>query len=98
LVDKLGLAQGVGRHIFGGTILHKDEIFPEFFAFRSTDAGSPAAPPARTEAPAQPPAEPLNHSSPSSPRALQGRLAAPPFSWLGDDAWPHSPAWAEQQA
>jgi len=35
---------------------------------------------------------------PATSRARKGRLAAPPFSWLGVDAWPHSPAWADQQA
>jgi hypothetical protein len=35
---------------------------------------------------------------PATPRTRKGRLAAPPFSWLGVDAWPHSPAWADQQA
>jgi hypothetical protein len=35
---------------------------------------------------------------PATSLASKGRLAAPPFSWLGVDAWPHSPAWAEQQA
>jgi hypothetical protein len=41
------------------------------------------------EAPAPPP--------PAS-RARKGRLAAPPFSWLGGDAWPHFPAWADKKA
>jgi hypothetical protein len=35
---------------------------------------------------------------PATPPARKGRLAAPPFSWLGVDAWPHFPAWADKQA
>jgi len=35
---------------------------------------------------------------PAASRARKGRLAAPPFSWLGGDAWPHFPAWAGSQA
>ena len=35
---------------------------------------------------------------PAAPRARKGRLAVPPFSWLGVDAWPHFPAWADKQA
>jgi len=35
---------------------------------------------------------------PATPRTRKGRLAAPPFSWLGVDAWPHFPAWADKQA
>jgi len=35
---------------------------------------------------------------PAASRARKGRLAAPPFSWLGGDAWPHFPAWADSQA
>jgi hypothetical protein len=35
---------------------------------------------------------------PAEPRARIGRLAAPPFCWLGVDAWPHFPAWADKQA
>ncbi|MFF2242973.1 hypothetical protein ACFVTM_02155 [Arthrobacter sp. NPDC058130] len=57
--------------------------------------------------------EPANRSSPgtgaaatgpaaSGPQATsrtrKGRPAAPPFSWLGVDAWPHFPAWADKQA
>ncbi|WP_223983214.1 hypothetical protein [Arthrobacter sp. NicSoilB8] len=35
---------------------------------------------------------------PATTRARKNRLAAPPFSWLGGDAWPHFPAWADSQA
>jgi hypothetical protein len=35
---------------------------------------------------------------PATSRARIGRHAAPPFSWLGVDAWPHFPAWADKQA
>jgi hypothetical protein len=35
---------------------------------------------------------------PATSRIRKGRLAAPPFSWLGVDAWPHCPVWADQQA
>lgn len=35
---------------------------------------------------------------PATPQARMGRLDAPPFSWLGGDAWPHYPAWADKQA
>ncbi|MGY3318856.1 hypothetical protein [Arthrobacter sp. TE12232] len=34
---------------------------------------------------------------PAASRTRKGRLAAPPFSWLGGDAWPHFPAWADTQ-
>jgi hypothetical protein len=104
LVDKLLPAQGVGRHTFGGKKLHNDVIFPDFSTFRRT-AGStvtssatsgaasvPAAPPVQApEAPEPPSPERANHSSPDAetPGDLSGRLDAPPFSWLGGDAWPH---------
>jgi hypothetical protein len=35
---------------------------------------------------------------PAISRDRKGRLAAPPFSWLGGDAWPHFPACADHQA
>jgi hypothetical protein len=35
---------------------------------------------------------------PVTSRTRIGRHAAPPFSWLGVDAWPHFPAWADKQA
>ncbi|MET1022483.1 MAG: hypothetical protein ABWX69_09830 [Arthrobacter sp.] len=30
--------------------------------------------------------------------ANRGRLNAPPFSWLGSDAWPSFPLWADEAA
>ncbi|MEV5052774.1 MULTISPECIES: hypothetical protein [unclassified Arthrobacter] len=41
---------------------------------------------------------PAAAAPPATSRARKGRLAAPPFSWLGVDAWPHFPAWADKQA
>lgn len=58
----------------------------------SPDTGAPftgqAAGPGATAAP----------GPPAAARARKGQLAAPPFSWLGGDAWPHFPACADHQA
>ncbi|MFE4226682.1 hypothetical protein ACFRJ8_02200 [Arthrobacter sp. NPDC056886] len=43
-------------------------------------------------------AGPAAAGPPATSRTRIGRLAAPPFSWLGVDAWPHFPAWADKQA
>lgn len=42
--------------------------------------------------------DPEAPAPPSTSRARKGRLTAPPFSWLGGDAWPHFPAWADKKA
>jgi hypothetical protein len=31
-----------------------------------------------------------------APGTDQGRLSTPPFSWLGSDAWPNFPLWADK--
>ncbi|WP_224048214.1 hypothetical protein [Arthrobacter sp. NicSoilB4] len=31
-----------------------------------------------------------------APEINGGRLNAPPFSWLGNDAWPNFPLWADK--
>ena len=35
---------------------------------------------------------------PAFHRTIASAPAVPPFSWLGVDAWPHFPAWADKQA
>ena len=44
------------------------------------------------------PAHPTGPGSRSGPApgTSQGRLNAPPFSWLGGDAWPNFPLWADK--
>jgi hypothetical protein len=64
----------------------QDQPAPEPAAAEPVAAEQAASP--EPEAPAPPPAA----------RARKGRLAAPPFSWLGGDAWPHFPAWADKKA
>ena len=62
----------------------------------TTNRSSPETDPAAAQA-----ANPGGAAAPGAPatsRALKGRLAAPPFSWLGGDAWPHFPACADPQA
>ena len=103
-------AQGVGRHTSGGKKLHKAVIFPDFSAFHSDNrqrsgsaAGAPpeALPPEPADRPRPAPGARTGQTSgicrigTAGHVPPQGRLAAPPFSWLGVDAWPHSPAWAD---
>ncbi|WP_208750894.1 hypothetical protein [Arthrobacter sp. PM3] len=60
-------------------------------------AEPPALDPVATEKAANPEPE-APAPPPPATRARKGRLAAPPFSWLGGDAWPHFPAWADKKA
>lgn len=57
--------------------------------------------------PAEPPGSPVQTPNQLPARLLEGAApepanrsspAAPPFSWLGVDAWPHFPARADKQA
>ena len=103
-MDKLIPVQGVDRPTFGGKKLHDRVIFPDFSAFQMTIAG--AAPPARATDPAAGGQRPRTRRRPIArtpdpgparrPGTNQGRLNAPPFSWLGGDAWPNFPLWADK--
>ena len=101
-MDKLIPVQGVGRPTFGGKKLHDRVIFPDFSAFQMTIAG--AAPAASGQGAGGQAAEdpaPAHHAgagarSGPAPGTNQGRLNAPPFSWLGGDAWPNFPLWADK--
>ncbi len=64
---------------------------PETATRSSPETSTPAAAQAANPGAAAP-------GAPATSRALKGRLAAPPFSWLGGDAWPHFPACADHQA
>lgn len=74
---------------------------PETASRSSPETGAPGAAPAANPQAANPQAANPGAAAPGAPatsRALKGRLAAPPFSWLGGDAWPHFPACADHQA
>jgi hypothetical protein len=64
---------------------------PETANRSSPETNAPAAAQAANPGAAAP-------GAPATSRAFKGRLAAPPFSWLGGDAWPHFPACADPQA
>ena len=87
-MDKLIPVQGVDHPTSGGKKLHDRVIFPDFSAVQMTiaDAASPrrATDPGAGEA--EDPASETNG----------GRLNAPPFSWLGSDAWPNFQLWADK--
>jgi hypothetical protein len=64
-------------------------------------AGAPAAPDSPGHGQEGGAAEGQASSETERPGAAAGtgaaRLKAPPFSWLGGDAWPNFPAWADRQ-
>lgn len=103
-MDKLIPVQGVDHPTSGGTKLHERVNFPDFSAFQMTIAGgAPAhhtADPVTREAAAEgaaPGHRPDLAPGPGpAPGTDQGRLNAPPFSWLGSDAWPNFPLWADK--
>ena len=103
-MDKLIPVQGVDHPTSGGKKLHERVTFPDFSAFQMNIAGG--APADHTtelgaredsvEGPA-PGQRPDPESGPGpAPGTDQGRLTAPPFSWLGSDAWPNFPLWADK--
>ncbi|MCU1531719.1 MAG: hypothetical protein JWO49_1290 [Arthrobacter sp.] len=72
--------------------MHNNVVFPDFSAFHMTLAGAPAA---RVPSGHRPEGALDQDPAPSQVSALGGgtaRVAAPPFSWLGADAWPNFPA------
>ncbi|MGO4192445.1 hypothetical protein AB4Y67_12325 [Arthrobacter sp. YAF17] len=87
-MDKLIPVQGVDFPSFGGKKLHDRVIFPDFSAFQMTIAD--AASPGRAEDPG------AGDDEDPAPEINGGRLNAPPFSWLGSDAWPNFPLWADK--
>lgn len=91
-MDKLIPVQGVDFPSFGGKKLHDRVIFPDFSAFQMTIAD--AAPRRATVPRAEDPGA-GEDGGPAS-EANGGRLSAPPFSWLGNDAWPNFPLWADK--
>lgn len=99
-MDKLIPVQGVDHPTFGGTKLHDRVNFPDFSAFQMTIAGG--ATPRHTTAPsaqadtAAGPAPDLASGPGPAPEADRGRLNAPPFSWLGSDAWPNFALWQDK--
>ena len=102
-MDKLIPVQGVDHPTFGGTNLHDRVNFPDFSAFQMTIAGAAphhTADPGAQEDTAAGPApgqRPDFGSGPGPvPGADRGRLNAPPFSWLGSDAWPNFAAWQDK--
>jgi hypothetical protein len=67
--------------------LHNNVIFPDFSAFQMTIAGAAARfAPDHPEGNAEQGQAPSHAESPGSGTA---RVAVPPFSWLGADAWPN---------
>ena len=105
-MDKLIPVQGVDHLTFGGKKLHDRVNFPDFSAFQMTIAGGAAlrhtADPGAREGFAAGPApdhrpDPDPGPVPSPvPGAGRGRLTAPPFSWLGSDAWPNFALWRDK--
>jgi hypothetical protein len=73
--------------------------FPDFSASHTTPAAAPAAGPAAVRAPESGAGpglrEELLPAEPGNAGMSQGRIVAPPFSWLGVDAWPDFPARAD---
>ena len=104
-MDKLVAVQGVDHPTSGGKKLHERVIFPDFSAFQMTMTGAGAARragargagenPAEVPAPV-PPARPAAGPGPA-PGSNRGQHAAPPFSWLGSDAWPSFPLSADKR-
>ena len=102
-MDKLIPVQGVDHPTSGGKKLHDRVTFPDFSAFQMTIAGA-AAPrhtthPGAREDSAEDPAAGHPDLEPGpgpAPGTDRGRLNAPPFSWLGSDAWPNFPLWADK--
>ena len=103
-MDKLIPVQGVDHPTFGGTKLHDRVNFPDFSAFQMTIAGGAAPqntpdPGAQEDAAAGPApghsADLVSGPGPA-PGADRGRLNAPPFSWLGSDAWPNFALWQDK--
>ena len=99
-MDKLIPVQGVDHPTSGGKKLHDRVTFPDFSAFQMTIAGA-AAPrstthPGAPEDPADSPVPDLASGPGTAPETDRGRLNAPPFSWLGSDAWPNFPLWADK--
>lgn len=102
-MDKLIPVQGVDHPTSGGKKLHDRVTFPDFSAFQMSISGGAEA--RHTTAPdtgdgtAEGPApgrRPDRESGPGpAPGTDQGRLNAPPFSWLGSDAWPNFPLGAQ---
>lgn len=104
-MDKLIPVQGVDHFNSGGTKLHERVIFPDFSAFQMTISGGAtarqSADPRAGEDTAEDPATGhrpglVSGTGPAAPRTNRGRLNAPPFSWLGTDAWPNFPLWADK--
>lgn len=101
-MDKLIPVQGVDHPTFGGTKLHDRVNFPDFSAFQMTIAGGATPhhttdPGAREDTSAAPGHRPDPVSGPGpAPGTDRRRLNAPPFSWLGSDAWPNFALWADK--
>ena len=103
-MDKLIPVQGVDHPTFGGTKLHDSVNFPDFSAFPMTIAGG--AVPGHTTEPAAQGASAAGPAPGHGPDVVsgpgpahgadRGRLNAPPFSWLGSDAWPNFALWQDK--
>lgn len=92
LMDKLIPVQGVDFPSFGGKKLHDRVIFPDFSAFQMTIADAAPRPATDTRS-----ADPgAGEDEGAVPEISEGRLTAPPFSWLGNDAWPNFPLRADK--
>lgn len=79
--------------------MHNRVVFPDFSAFQMTIAGAPAEPQATGKpAAAEAPREVLHRPRPAgvNTKGQRSHITAPPFSWLGGDAWPNLPARADE--
>jgi hypothetical protein len=80
--------------------VHNRVTFPDFSAAQKTVADASAAPLAANQATktgdasAGPLPQPVT-SRDGDTRTKRARVTAPPFSWLGVDAWPSFPACAD---
>ena len=66
--------------------MHNHATFSDFSALQTTLAATPAASDATERSPER---------DTGGTGAAQGHNMAPPFSWLGGDAWPNFPARAD---
>ena len=79
--------------------MHKRVVFPDFSAFQMTIAGTPARPegadsiPEAGAAPGSPPGPCPDPGLNIGTKRMH--VTAPPFSWLGGDAWPNIPVRAD---
>ena len=92
-MDKLIPVQGVDQPTFGGTKLHDRANFPDLSALQMTIADGATPHPTTDPGAQEEPGPDPDLASGPGPGADRGRLNAPPFSWLGSDAWPNFALW-----